>query len=167
MMKEQITFLLDGANVTRYHTVPTLITETVGHHSHGVALLTCMLSPVEPSANLIFAALTHDLAEHQTGDIPAPSKRRFGIGDQINALEERLLENSGWASEELTAVEVRTLKLADVAQGALFCVEEIKRGNSRMKAVLGRYLSYASEMELVGIERNLFNLIEEMANERE
>lgn len=164
-MREQIQFLLDGANVRRYHTLTTIVQETVGHHSHGVALLACMLSPTSPSTDLIFAALVHDLAEHQVGDIPAPSKRQFGIGEQISALEERLLESSGWAPGMLTSDELRTLKLADIAQGALYCVEELQRGNSRMRVVLDRYLSYATAMILVGVEKKLFDEIERMGNE--
>ena len=161
-MKDQIQFLLDGANVKRYHTITTLVPETVGHHSHGVALLACMLSKSEPSLNLVFAALVHDLAEHQTGDIPSPSKRQFGIGDMINALEEELLENSGWAPEELSMEEARALKLADLGQGALYCVEEIQRGNSKMRIVLERYLSYAESMMLIGNEKLFFNTVREM-----
>lgn len=160
-MIDQLYFLLDGANVRRYHTVTTLVPETVGHHSHGVALLVFMLVE-EPSLNLVFAALVHDLAEHKVGDIPAPSKRQFGIGDQINALEEELLEGSGWGPEGLTPREERALKLADIAQGALYCVEEIQRGNSRMRTVFDRYISYAESMILVGFEKDLFNTIKGM-----
>lgn len=159
-MKAQIQFLLDGANVKRYHTVTALIPETVGHHSHGVALLACMF--MEPTVNLLFAALTHDLAEHRTGDIPASTKREFGIGDQFGALEERILEESGWAAEALTEEEARALKLADIAQGALYCVEEINRGNSKMRTVFDRYISYANAMNLKGFEGVIFSQIEEM-----
>lgn len=115
----------------------------------------------------MFAALVHDLAEHQVGDIPAPSKREFGIGEQINELESRLLSASGWGPQELTDSEARALKLADIAQGALYCVEELQRGNTKMRIVLGRYLSYAETMILVGDERILFNYIRELANECE
>jgi len=162
MMKEQLQFLLDGANVKRYHTVTTLVSETVGHHSHGVALLACMLSKEAPSLNLVFACLTHDLAEHETGDIPAPSKRKFGIGELVNDLEAQLLESSGWAPESLTPYEERILKLADIGQGALFCVEEIQRGNSKMRIVFDRYISYAESMILIGTEKSFFNHIKEM-----
>lgn len=159
-MKDQLQFLLDGANVRRYHTIPTLLTETVGHHSHGVALLAYMLAE-EPTVGLIFAALVHDLAEHQLGDIPSPAKREYGIGEQVNELEKRLLNDSGWGMERLTAQEKRILKLADIAQGALFCVEEIQRGNSKMRVVYDRYISYAESMILVGFEKTLFNHIKE------
>lgn len=160
-MNEQLRFLVEGARTKRYHTLTTLTEETVGHHSHGVALLVFMLAE-EPSINLIFAALVHDLAEHKTGDIPAPSKRQFGIGDQVNELEERLLETSGWGPEPLTSEEQRVLKLADIAQGALYCAEELASGNTRMRVVFDRYISYAEEMLLVGFEKTLFNMIKEM-----
>jgi len=163
-MKDRILFLLAGANVQRYHTVTTLVPETVGHHSHGVAMLVFLLDE-NPSPDLIFAALVHDLAEHQTGDIPAPSKREFGIGDQMNALEERLLRDSGWMHRKLDSVDARTLKLADIAQGALYCVEEVARGNRKMKVVFDRYISYAEAMILSGTEKELFATIKEMANE--
>ena len=160
-MKDQLGFLVDGANVRRYHTIPTLIPETVGHHSHMVALLVFMLVE-NPSKNLIFAALVHDLAEHQTGDIPSPSKRRFGIGEQVNEVESILLEESGWGYEELTNAECRALKIADLAQGAMYSAEEILRGNSRMKSVFDRYISYAEDLMLCGAETELFNQIKDM-----
>jgi len=164
-MKNELQFLLDGANVRRYHTITTLVTETVGHHSHGVALLACMLTE-EPTLDLVFAALVHDLAEHQLGDIPSPAKRQYGIGEQVNELEEKLLTDSGWATGDLTAQEKRVLKLADIAQGALFCVEEIQRGNTRMRVVFDRYISYAEQMILTGLEKTLFGHIKEKCNER-
>ena len=160
-MNEQLLFLMNGARTKRYHTLTTLTEETVGHHSHGVALLVFMLVE-EPSISLIFAALVHDLAEHQTGDLPSPSKRQFGITEQFSALEDRLLETSGWGLEGLTPEEARTLKLADVAQGAMYCAEEIISGNTRMKVVFDRYVSYAEELMLVGFEKTLFNDIKEL-----
>lgn len=161
-MKETLNFILAGTEVTRYHTVTTLVKETVGHHSHGVAMLTLLLNPMA-SRQVLMAALFHDLAEHQTGDIPSPAKRQFGIGDKVDQLELRLMRAAGVVMPELCAEDARTLKLADLAQGALFCAREISLGNSRMRTVLDRYLSYAHEMILVGRERELFNTISEIA----
>lgn len=162
-MRDTLQFVLAGADVVRYHTVHTLVRETVGHHSHGVALLAYLLDP-SLRAEVLLYALVHDLAEHQTGDIPAPAKREYGIGDQVNELEERLLRGVGLGFE-VTKSEARTLKLADIAQGALFCVREIGLGNSKMSVVYDRYISYAEAFVLVGEERELFNIIKEMRNE--
>jgi len=164
-MKNAINFILAGAEVVRYHTVTTLQHETVGHHSHGVACLTLMIQP-DASRELLVAALYHDLAEHQTGDIPSPAKREYGIGDQVAALELRLLLGAGLHHAPLVPSEERTLKLADIAHGALFCVREMSLGNQRMRTVYDRYMSYAHQMLLVGREKELFTLIEEMSHER-
>jgi 5'-deoxynucleotidase YfbR-like HD superfamily hydrolase len=163
-MRHTLDFILAGSEVVRYHTVTTLQRETVGHHSHGVACLALMLNP-QASRAVLLAALFHDLAEHQTGDIPSPAKREYGIGDQVDKLERRLMRDAGVYYPELTDAEARVLKLADIAHGALFCLREMSLGNRRMRTVFSRYMSYAHQMLLVGREKELFNLIEEMQNE--
>lgn len=155
-MKTQIDFYLRGAEVTRYHTLRTLQHETVGHHSHGVALLVTLLEP-GARAEVLRAALLHDLAEHLTGDIPSPAKRLYGIGEQVSTVEHSLLEGAGFKLPALTPEEHRLLKLADLAHGALFCVREIGLGNRRMLEVFRRYMAYAEELNLQGRERDLFN----------
>ena len=165
-MRTTLDFILTGAEVVRYHTVTTLQRETVGHHSHGVACLVLLLEP-EASRQLIKAALYHDLAEQYTGDTPSPVKRECGIGEQIDQLERRFMVEAGVIYPELTPEETRTLKLADIAHGALFCLREMSLGNRRMRAVYNRYISYAHQMVLLGTEKQLFNLIEEMSHECE
>lgn len=160
-MKDRLKFIIAGSEVERYHTVRTLTTETVGHHSHGVAMLCALLVGCQASKELLLAALMHDLAEHQTGDIPSPAKRAYGIGEQVNELEEKLLKSVG-LNFTLHPDDTRTLKLADIAQGAIFCVREMQLGNIGMKTVYDRYKSYAEEFVLLGRERELFNLIDNM-----
>jgi 5'-deoxynucleotidase YfbR-like HD superfamily hydrolase len=161
-MKNTIEFMQLGSEVTRYHTVSTLMKETVGQHSHGVAMLCLILNP-HVGVEVITAALLHDLSEHVTGDIPSPAKRIYGIGDQISDLEHALVAASGLVMPTLNLAQKRLLKLADLAQGALFCARELSMGNSNMLKVLDRYLSYAEAMNLVGRERELFNTIEGMS----
>ncbi len=161
-MEQTLNFILDGSEVVRYHTITTLQRETVGHHSHGVAMLALVLEPLA-SRQLLMAALFHDLAEHKTGDIPSPAKREFGIGQKVEELEFRLMRESGIIMPELSPHEARVLKLADVAQGALFCLREARLGNSRILTVFERYMSYADEMILCGREHRLFNLIRNMS----
>ncbi len=134
-------FLSIGAEVKRYHTHTTLREETVGHHSHGVALLCLLLRP-DASARLLRAALLHDMAEQVTGDIPSPAKRLYGLSEQVHEREVQVLESSLWYWPELDADERRVLKFADLAQGALFCHREIELGNSRFSAIYDRYMHY-------------------------
>lgn len=160
-MKKTLEFISAGSEVKRYHTVTTLREETVGHHSHGVAMLCLVLTNHHASAALLEAALVHDLSEHITGDIPSPAKREYGIGEQVTLLEMRLMAAVGLGVITLDHHEERVLKLADIAQGALFCLREIELGNSKMRVVLDRYISYAESMVLVGRERELFDVIKE------
>lgn len=165
-MRQTLDFLLAGAEVNRFHTYKTLQNETVGHHSHGVACLALLMDPSASQA-LLVAALFHDLSEHQTGDIPSPAKRQYGIGEQVEKLELQLMLEAGVNFPELTPRDARTLKLADIAHGALFCLREINLGNRRMRVVYDTYISYAHKFRLVGLEKDLFNLIEEMSRECE
>lgn len=163
-MKQTLDFILSGASVKRFHTVNTISQETVGHHSHGVAMLVMLLDP-EASKSLITAALFHDLSEHVTGDIPSPAKREYGINSQVSDLEHRLMLEAGIEFPNLSSNNKRILKLADIAHGALFCVEEVKMGNSKMKSIFNTYMSYARQMVLVSREKELFKIIEEMIND--
>lgn len=165
-MRQTLNFIIAGSEVVRYHTVTTIQRETVGHHSHGVAILTLLFDP-DASRPLLLAGLFHDLAEHQTGDIPSPAKHEYGIGDQVDKLERRLMLEAGILYPELTPRDARTLKLADIAHGALFCVREMSLGNRRMRSIFTRYMSYAHQMLLVGREKEVFNLIEELSHECE
>lgn len=69
--------LLDAAYVKRFHTVrESQETQTIGEHSYGVTLIICKLHP-NPTVNLLKAAVYHDLAEKEAGDIPGHAKWRF------------------------------------------------------------------------------------------
>ena len=111
---------------------------------------------------IIWAALLHDMAEYRVGDVPSPSKREFGIAAQLDELEQRILRSEGFPMPALNPSEQRLLKLADIAQGALFCVQEMEMGNSKMRIVYDRYLSYAEAMVLVGVEKEMFESIKEL-----
>jgi 5'-deoxynucleotidase YfbR-like HD superfamily hydrolase len=133
----------------------TLQKETVSSHSFGVAWLVYFLRP-DSRATLVMAALAHDLAEHQVGDIPAPAKRELGIGEQMNALEDRLLRAAGF-DFDIDLEEARVLKIADCAQGALFCIRERSLGNRGVEIVFSRYLSYIAER--VGLDSREVELV--------
>lgn len=161
-MKDALEFITLGAEVRRYHTVATIQEETVGHHSHGVALLCLQLNP-QASRELLYAALVHDLAEQHVGDIPSPTKRSLELSGVLDKLESSLIFAHLGSRPELTPDEQRTLKLADIAQGALKCAREIELGNARMRTVYDRYMAYAESMNLKPSEEPIFNAIKEMA----
>ena len=160
-MRNRIEFFLDGAETERYHTIRTLQRETVGQHSHGVAMFVVLM---QGSAMALRAALFHDLAEHILGDIPSPAKKKYGIGEQVNELEEVLLGGVGM-NFKLSPDDARRLKLADIFQGMTFCIREIELGNKAMLTILQRYKAYAEGMLLVGVEKQIFDDLREKHSE--
>lgn len=160
-MKDVINFITAGAAVSRYHTCELLKSETVGHHSHGVALL-CMVIDPDCSFDLVKAALLHDMAEQRTGDIPSPAKRELGIGGELEVIEHRILKENGFAFPNLSEQEQLTLKLADIAHGAIKCAREVNMGNSTMRIVYDRFMLYAGQLEKNVRATVLFDTIRRM-----
>lgn len=161
-MKKTLDFIMDGAAVSRYHTVDLLKSETVGHHSHGVAML-CFL--IDPSAGkeLLVAALLHDLPEQKVGDIPSPVKRQLKVKQEIDKLENDALVDAGLQFPALHPREKVILKLADIFHGALKCAREINMGNASLRVVFDRYVEYAEELEFPnGNAQDIFEAIKEM-----
>ncbi len=142
MIPEALLVIRAGGSVQRFHTQRTVQAESVGKHSFGVAWLCFLLSQGRPSAGLLIAALAHDLGEYATGDVPAPVKvahpalRRILHAVETEAVPAEL-------HMTLTAEEQRTLKLADIYDGMLFCVEEQRLGNVDISATFEAYYSYA------------------------
>lgn len=151
-MIKAIDFAYKGALVRRFHTYNVLRYETVGHHSHGVAYLIDILYP-DARKELLSAALRHDLAEGGsavhggTGDIPSHIKQFVpGIRSELKKIEDRDLAEVDLSMPELTEGEQRRLKFADRVHGALYCLEEISRGNDCLKQPLSWYLDTIREL---------------------
>lgn len=163
-MRSTIEFIVAGANVKRFHTVSTIQQETVGHHSHSVALL-CLIFDPHASQELLSMALLHDLSEQTVGDIPSPAKRQLDFAERLENLEYLILHQGFGRVPDLTAAETKTLKLADIGSGALFCLQEMRMGNKVIEDVFWRYLEYAFELDLDGYPLEFFNNLQEMAYE--
>lgn len=165
-MRNKLDFIFSGGLVKRYHVMDTLRTQNNAEHSFGVAWLVYMLSGGMPSAALLIAALQHDLAEQDTGDLPAPAKRRLGISEQFAEYEETILLEIGLLAQPLSEYELRILKLADCAELCLFCIREIALGNKQMHIVYQRGISYIHELGKCGrIAEELITVIEEKYDE--
>lgn len=141
-VQQQVRALYDGSVVKRFHTMPTVTENTVGQHSHGVAMLCYLMAGEACSVNLLMAALTHDLAEQYVGDVPSPSKRALNVREQLGQVEDALLDTVGM-SFSLTPDEELVLKLADCADGMMFCAKERMLGN-RSKMVRFAYRNYGT-----------------------
>jgi len=122
--------VLQFGQTQRYHTEMMLRQQDVAQHSYNVAWLCWLLSDRDPSAALIMAALAHDAGERHTGDIPAPTKRRHpSMHELLDAMENEHTAAAGYTQEPLSRIEAQILKLADMMEGAFYCLRELKMGN--------------------------------------
>lgn len=158
MIKE----LRRGTAVKRFHAAYRLQEETVGHHSCNVALLLLRLWP-GCRGELIVAALTHDIAECYTGDVPAPFKwDNPDIAKGLKEGEEEWLQANKVPVPELTPYEKIMLKAADLADLAMSSMEEVNRGNLYAKPIVDRCREKILEMDL---EESIILRIQQMVME--
>lgn len=171
-----IDFIFNGGATKRYHTWPVLHNQRVDSHSFGVAMLVAhMALSANPedgqglTVPLLMAALTHDLAEHVVGDLPAPAKRNMSemldmeysdFRAKWGEMEEKLLEDNGlnW-DYALTDTQRRWLKLADAMEGAIFCIRERSMGNSTIAVVFANFRSYIRELLLANEEPAVLEIV--------
>lgn len=139
-----------GHATSRYHNCHRLRTETVGHHSAGVAALCLYLRP-NCSAALLTRAIMHDVPEGYTGDVPAPVKwDHEGIADGLAEVETAVIREWAIPHPHLTAEEETVLKLADMLDLVMSCIEEVRMGNTYAGRVVQAGLTYIAEMDLPG-----------------
>jgi len=132
-----------AVHITRYHNVATRRESNVAEHSYGVANIVLFITIGRASANLLTAALHHDVAEIATGDIPAPVKSRNPeIKAAMTHLEDALNGELGILQEELTPGEALILKFADNYEGLLYSMEEYDMGNSLILPILFKWVRY-------------------------
>lgn len=155
----KVEFIHAGGGVRRFHTLPMLKEDTVAQHSFGVAWFCSLLMNGSASASILMAALTHDLAEQFTGDLPAPAKRELGLSKQFEAYEETQLCMAGIKFPLLTDSEKRTLKMADCMDGAMRCATEVKLGNAFAGKPFHRFISYINELSPTPFEYGLLQEI--------
>ena len=156
-------FLMEGAQVVRFHSRPTLKPITDGQHQHGVALICWFLSNGKPSANLLMAALTHDQAEQAASDMSSPAKWALGLSKVLAAYEQSHLTMQGfheWA--ELTEEESEILNWADQFEGMLSCVRERFLGNRYVNLSYWKWRGWAEAQSMSVVAHELYSAIHKM-----
>lgn len=144
--------LRNGAQVRRFHTHYTHASDTVASHSWGVAVLVDLFYNGRAPAHMLRAALYHDVAEAEFGDIPSPAKRAMDT-HALHQRENMYLHERGLLIK-ITQFEEDLLKTADIIDGLTFCCEETERGNRTLLGVWNTYREYLvrkiSDMEQRG-----------------
>lgn len=152
-------FLMEGSQVVRFHSRPTLKPITDGQHQHGVAIIVNYLVG-EASHNLLMAALTHDMAEQAAGDVPSPTKRALGVVKSLQVFEDKCLSAASMNYyDRLTTNERAALYLADQFEGMLSCVRERFYGNCYVCLPYKRWRGWVMEQGLYGASAELAGAI--------
>lgn len=135
-----------AGRVTRYHTQTLLRSEDVATHTFGLMNLLVVMTGGILRAELLMAALGHDMGEYATGDIPSPVKRAMSeeVRDNINFMEESAMLEIHYNAPmwKLSEWEQILLKAADNLDGLLKCIEEKRMGNYLIEEVGENYASY-------------------------
>lgn len=129
----------EGGSVIRGHGIKQgVYTYTVGQHSYDVLSIILLLHP-NPSAQLIKAALWHDVPERWTGDSPAPIKWRNPILREQLAKEEKVItDHFDLPSEhDLPLAEKAWLKGADMLELKMWCTDQRALGSQEVEGTLG------------------------------
>lgn len=157
-------FIFAGGRVKRYHTHDTLLTQNNAEHSWGVVTLLLMLKP-DASIHAIKYALWHDVAEIETGDIPATAKWRWpSLQKAIKDIEKEMNRRIPLLSE-ISDEEKALIKVCDRLESMIHCVREKKLGNTGLDQIIKNQMQKVDETQLyliypeltkilVSIERN-------------
>lgn len=141
--------ILKGGRVARFHTKPVLKEETVAAHSYLVAwIVTVVSAPATPRAEVLLAALAHDMPEFVLGDMPSPTKKLVpGLREEFRRMESVLFHEHGLPDYEgeLNKDEERLVKFGDNMAGYLKCLYELQLGNTLLRGTAERYRLYILE----------------------
>jgi 5'-deoxynucleotidase YfbR-like HD superfamily hydrolase len=140
--------LYKAGRITRYHTADVK-PQTLGHHQWGVAMIVCMIYPNHrPPPDIIMAALTHDLAESETGDIPATAKWGNSRLDAALSESEVAFNKRHGIDFELTMTgrEQDILHWADTFELCLYCQYQVNMGNEYAGEILANGIGHLRKM---------------------
>lgn len=128
-----------GGQIVRYHTHNLLKPPSNAEHMWNVAALCWQLDP-ELDARTLLTALFHDIAEYDTGDMPAWVKRANPeLREMLAAAEQRALERMGMAWVEACDEGMHALvKVADYLDNVLTALDERRRGNAYAASIFHR-----------------------------
>ena len=145
-LTRKVNFIESGGYTQRMHCIPTIHPQSVAAHSFGVAWWCWLLTAGNPSANLLLAALAHDLPEHEVGDIPAPTKRLLDR-QAIQDMEDAVMFDGGMPIFVLNQTEERLLKLSDSLELVQHCLRERTLGNktAKLESMYQNALVYAKD----------------------
>ena len=132
------TVLYNAARTKRWHTHDMLKEQNLADHQWGVALIVMTIMPGR--YNLLKAALTHDLGEAVTGDVPYTGKKMYPEIKRLTEQAEYEFAVRYGTATSLTAEDAAILAWADMLEAYLHAKREVSLGNTTMKYVVDKAL---------------------------
>jgi 5'-deoxynucleotidase YfbR-like HD superfamily hydrolase len=125
--------LREGGYTQRMHTVPVLGDTSVARHSWNMASLLWVLHP-NPSQDLVWSVLFHDVPERWVGDTPSPAKYSINpaLGKELKEAELKVEAALG-LEFGLNEEERRWLKALDILEFVMYCDDQSALGNQNVK----------------------------------
>lgn len=165
---KRLKLMRKAARVLRMHTMPTQNPQSVGEHTFG---LMCILMEITDDPEvmpridrgmLLEVALHHDAQEALTGDCPAPTKwRHMELQGALDMVEERINKEFELTGKSvLSKFEQGLLKYADLMELAMFSIEEIETGDTRMAVVARNCINALIKRELTDITPEALRLFD-------
>jgi 5'-deoxynucleotidase YfbR-like HD superfamily hydrolase len=129
----------DLAHVPRWGICRTAHRQSVAEHSYYVTLYTvaiCRMLELDPEQMVVAVqvALTHDMDETMSGDIPAPWKVNTGISGENDYLKRVINERFGPTASASDFI-LQIVRVADLFEAAMFCCGEMAVGNATIRKV--------------------------------
>lgn len=154
----RIMTLLNATNVRRYHTVPIIGEQNLGHHSARVAMIILELDPSK--THLAQFALYHDLGEVITGDIPAKAKWNHPNLEEVLEEVEHQFFGELCINEPFDRYELELLTIADKLELILFATEQMQLGNSTMRVIRQRGSNYLRNYKFKFVGEDIISAME-------
>jgi 5'-deoxynucleotidase YfbR-like HD superfamily hydrolase len=130
---EKVLHTRSGGAVQRAHTIRHIGQYSVAEHSWGVAMLLWHLFP-KAAGRLVFSALTHDVPETLTGDVPSTAKQHDELSDN---LDDAICKEFGLpVPGHLGELDRRILKCCDRLECYLWALEQLAMGNAFAREVI-------------------------------
>lgn len=119
--------VLMSGDVERFHAVPGITKQKLSEHQWGVSILVQHLYP-NCRKEVVLTALTHDVPELVTGDIPATFKWSYPEVREFITKFENKIEKDWDIHFNLSSSEYDMLKICDMLEGMVYCIKRFKCG---------------------------------------
>lgn len=164
MNSSRLRLMRSAARVARFHTVPTLRSQSVGEHTFGVIAILMEVYDDEVGGLLevIQAAMRHDVPETITGDVPAPAKWMYPQLENALRGAEFDIDKKYELTNILTPKQIELIKFADLMELVIYSLEEVDMGNKHMAVMAYNALNAIKRRMLYSVSDAAYELYNEV-----